>query len=70
VLRGETGVAAARDALVARTRQYARRQEIWLRRIPGLQTVDGTLPPAEAAAAIAGALAAPAAAGGRYDQAP
>jgi tRNA dimethylallyltransferase len=70
VLRGETGVAVARDALVARTRQYARRQEIWLRRIPGLQTVDGTLPPAEAAAAIAGALAAPAAAGGRYDQAP
>jgi tRNA dimethylallyltransferase len=70
VLHGESDVAAARHLLVERTRQYARRQEIWMRRIAGLETVDGTLPPTDAAAAIAARLAAPAAAGGRYDQAP
>jgi hypothetical protein len=37
--------ATAERRLVERTRAYARRQEIWMRRIPALQTVDATRPP-------------------------
>lgn len=70
VVAGASDVATARRLLVERTRQYARRQEIWMRRIAGLETVDATVPASAAAAAIVTALAAPAAAGGRYDQAP
>lgn len=33
-LRGELSLAAARDEIVLRTRQYARRQRIWFRRVP------------------------------------
>jgi len=62
VLDGESDLETARRRLVERTRQYARRQEIWMRRIPDLVPVDGTRPPAASAAAIAAALA--------YDHAP
>jgi tRNA dimethylallyltransferase len=39
----------ARERIVARTRQYAAYQRKWMRRIPGLVTVDGTLPPDDVA---------------------
>lgn len=46
----------ARDAWIAsvalRTRQYARRQRIWLRKVPGLVTVEAERPPAATADAI------------------
>jgi tRNA dimethylallyltransferase len=57
LLHGEIDRATAEERLNARTRQYARRQETWLRRLPGVHAVDGTLPPAEAAARIAALLA-------------
>lgn len=34
------------ESVATRTRQYARRQRIWMRKIPGLVTVDGERPPA------------------------
>ena len=37
------GVTSAEEAcrrLIERTRQYARRQEIWMRRIPGIELLD------------------------------
>jgi len=40
------------EALVQRTRRYAAYQRKWMRRIPGLAGVDGTLPPEEVAAEI------------------
>lgn len=40
VLTGATTVDETRRRLVERTRQYARRQEIWMRRIPGIELVD------------------------------
>lgn len=45
VLRGSHGVARAQELMAARTRQYAKRQETWARRWPGLVLV-----PAEAGA--------------------
>lgn len=44
--------AEARDRIVVRTRQYAAYQRKWMRRIPGLVTVDGTRPVAEVVDAI------------------
>ena len=44
-----SGEPDAADRLTQRTRAYARRQETWMRRIPGLIPVDGTQP-AEAVA--------------------
>ncbi len=44
--------AEARDRIVVRTRRYAAYQRKWMRRIPGLVSVDGTRPPEEAADAI------------------
>jgi tRNA dimethylallyltransferase len=44
--------AAARDRIVVRTRRYAAYQRKWMRRIPGLVTVDATLTPNEVADAI------------------
>jgi tRNA dimethylallyltransferase len=43
---------AARDRIVVRTRRYAAYQRKWMRRIPGLVTVDGTLAPEKVADAI------------------
>jgi tRNA dimethylallyltransferase len=40
------------EALVQRTRRYAAYQRKWMRRIPGLARVDGTLPAEEVAAEI------------------
>jgi len=42
----------ARDRIVVRTRQYAAYQRKWMRRIPGLVTVDGTRPVAEVVDAV------------------
>ncbi|MER3409343.1 MAG: tRNA (adenosine(37)-N6)-dimethylallyltransferase MiaA [Thermoleophilia bacterium] len=39
----------AAEAIVLRTRQYASYQRKWMRRLPGLATVDGTRPPHEIA---------------------
>ena len=44
--------AEARERIVVRTRRYAAYQRKWMRRIPGLVSVDGTLPPDEIAAAV------------------
>ena len=49
--------AAARERIVARTRRYAAYQRKWMRRIPGLVVVDGTLDPDAAADAILAAAA-------------
>ncbi len=43
---------AARAAIVARTCRYAAYQRKWMRRIPGLVSVDGTLTPDEVADAV------------------
>jgi tRNA dimethylallyltransferase len=40
VIAGETTADEACRRLVERTRQYARRQEIWMRRIPGIELVE------------------------------
>jgi len=42
----------ARLRIVTRTRQYAAYQRKWMRRIPGLVTVDATRPVAEVVDAI------------------
>jgi len=42
----------ARERIVVRTRQYAAYQRKWMRRIPGLVTVDATRPAVEVADAI------------------
>ena len=42
----------ALERIVVRTRRYAAYQRKWMRRIPGLVTVDGTRPPEEVADAI------------------
>jgi len=42
----------ARDRLIVRTRQYAAYQRKWMRRIPGLVTIDATRPVAEVVDAI------------------
>ena len=44
--------AEARDRIVIRTRRYAAYQRKWLRRIPGLVSVDGTRSPEEVADAV------------------
>ena len=38
----------------ARTRRYAKRQRTWMRRLPGVQVVDGGRDPRAVAADIAG----------------
>jgi thymidylate kinase len=38
--------------LTARTRRYAAYQRKWMRRIPGLVSIDGNRPPEEVAADI------------------
>jgi len=43
----------ALEQIVARTRRYAAYQRKWMRRIPGLVTVDANRPPTEVAAEIA-----------------
>lgn len=52
LLRGEFDRAEAIRRLVVRTRQYARRQRAWMRRLPGLREVDGEQPPERVAAEI------------------
>jgi tRNA dimethylallyltransferase len=50
----------ARDQIVLRTRRYAAYQRKWMRRIPGVATVDGRRPPEQTATAIlAGAKVSP-----------
>ena len=44
--------AQARDRIIVRTRRYAAYQRKWMRRIPGLVSVDGTLTHEEVADAI------------------
>ena len=44
--------AQARERISVRTRRYAAYQRKWMRRIPGLVTVDGTLGPEEVADAV------------------
>jgi tRNA dimethylallyltransferase len=53
VVDGRLDPDAAEQRLVERTRSYARRQEVWLRRVPGLEHLDGTRTAAEIAAEIA-----------------
>lgn len=43
---------AARDRIILRTRRYAAYQRKWMRRIPGLVSVDGTRSPEEVADGI------------------
>jgi tRNA dimethylallyltransferase len=43
---------AARERIIVRTRQYAAYQRKWMRRIPGLVTVDATRPVMEVVDAI------------------
>lgn len=58
--------AAAERRLVERTRAYARRQEIWMRRIPALVTLDATRPTEQLVEEVRSLLGAVAAtAGGR-----
>jgi tRNA A37 N6-isopentenylltransferase MiaA len=40
------------EVLTARTRRYAAYQRKWMRRIPGLVSIDGNRPPEEVAADI------------------
>ena len=47
--------AEARERIIVRTRRYAAYQRKWMRRIPGLVSVDGTLSPQAAADALLGA---------------
>ena len=56
LLLGEIDRPTAAARLDARTRQYAKRQETWLRRLPGVHLVDGTRPAAEVAGRIAALL--------------
>jgi tRNA dimethylallyltransferase len=42
----------ARERIVARTRRYAAYQRKWMRRIPGLATIDATRPTAKVVDAI------------------
>jgi tRNA dimethylallyltransferase len=42
----------ARERIVVRTRRYAAYQRKWMRRVPGLVSVDGTLSPEEVADAV------------------
>ena len=44
--------AEARERIVIRTRRYAAYQRKWMRRIPGLVSVDGTRSPEEVADAV------------------
>jgi tRNA dimethylallyltransferase len=44
--------AEARERIVVRTRRYAAHQRKWMRRIPGLVSVDGTRSPEEVADAV------------------
>ena len=44
--------AEARERIVVRTRRYAASQRKWMRRIPGLVSVDGTRSPEEVADAV------------------
>ena len=44
--------AEAKQRLVVRTRQYAAYQRKWLRRVPGLVTIDATRPTDEVADAV------------------
>ena len=44
--------AEARERIVVRTRRYAAYQRKWMRRIPGLVSVDGTRSPEEVADAV------------------
>lgn len=46
--------AEARERMITRTRRYAAYQRKWMRRIPGLASVDGTRSPAEVADAVLG----------------
>ena len=44
--------AEARERIIVRTRRYAAYQRKWMRRIPGLVSVDGTRSPEEVADAV------------------
>lgn len=44
MLRGETSREEARERILYRTRQYARRQEIWFRREEGAELLDASEP--------------------------
>ena len=47
----------ALEALIVGTRQFAAYQRKWMRRIPGIELVDGDRPPDEVAEEIAARLA-------------
>ncbi len=57
LLGGRIDRATCERLLTERTRQYAKRQQTWLRRLPGLQPVAATGPPHEVAARIAALVA-------------
>ncbi|MCB0878865.1 MAG: tRNA (adenosine(37)-N6)-dimethylallyltransferase MiaA, partial [Thermoleophilia bacterium] len=42
VLRGDWSRATAIDRMATRTRQYAKRQDTWARRWPGIEFIDAT----------------------------
>src|SRR5437588_223740 len=52
LLDGRLDAAACTARLVERTRAYARRQEIWMRRLPDLELLDGTASPDASARCI------------------
>jgi tRNA dimethylallyltransferase len=56
LLDGAIGREEAIRRLEARTRRYAKRQRTWMRKLPGLITVDGDRPAASVADEIAGRL--------------
>lgn len=56
LLRGEINRAECARRLAARTRQYAKRQDTWLRRLPTVELIDADQPPIDVAKAIAARL--------------
>ena len=40
-LEGRTSLEECRDSIIRQTRRYARRQRVWLRRMPGVHLLPG-----------------------------
>jgi tRNA dimethylallyltransferase len=59
LLQGQIDAAECERRLATRTRQYAKRQDTWLRRLPNAELVDADRLPADVAAEIAERLRTP-----------